>query len=299
MPSGAPEAGSAAGGPASGGSASAGAAAAPVGPSSTSTAPPVAAVGGSTGDPGAAGSGGGPSAGTAGAMSGGAPFYAGSDPARNNVLPGGLCARIATIQCAAQAHCCFAPARDVEACEAELRNSCAQELFLDEIAANPITGFDADATAAILTEFEERSARCDIEIGAWGVSSAGLRGMLKGTLAPNASCKPAGVSAVTEKAAQAAALASCADIDQYACLPMSILGDWTCAAKSGNGGSCITDDNCQPDMYCSNPSMAPLGKCAQRLALGASCANGNECSSLYCKAGQCVAAEQQVVFCLD
>jgi hypothetical protein len=230
---------------------------------------------------------------------GGVPFYAGSDPARNNVQPGGICPRIATIQCAAQAHCCFAPARDVATCEAEVRKACAEQLYLDQIAANPVTGFDAAGAATILGELEARSARCDLEIAAWSLTSAGLRGILKGTYDLNQSCKPVGVSAVTEKPAQAAALASCKDSDRYACLPMSILGDWTCVAKSGSGANCVTDDNCQPNMYCRNPNMAPLGKCAQRLMLGAACTVGNECSSLYCRGGQCVAAEQQVVFCLE
>jgi hypothetical protein len=45
--------------------------------------------------------------------------------------------------------------------------------------------------------------------------------------------------------------------------------------------------------------MQPLGKCAQRLALGASCGAGADCASLYCKGGKCVAVEQQVVFCLE
>jgi len=232
-------------------------------------------------------------------MSYAAPFDAGSDPDRNNVLPGGLCGRLATIQCAAQVHCCFAPSRSVESCETEVRRVCAEEIYLDQIAQNPVTGFDAMATALTFNELEARSAQCDLGIAAWGLSSAGVRGILRGTLDAGASCKPSGTSAVTDKPAQAAALASCTQSDQYACLPKSLLGDWTCAAKSGVDGNCVTDDNCQPDMYCRNPNMAPLGKCAQRLAFGQPCANGNECSSLYCKAGACVAADRQVAFCLE
>lgn len=238
-------------------------------------------------------------AGSESPLSYGVPFDAGSDPDRNNALPGGLCARLATIQCAAEAHCCLSPTRGVEGCETEVRNVCAQELFLDQIAANPVTGFDAAATASALTELEARSARCDLGIAAWSLSSAGIRGILKGTFEPGESCKPPGTSAVTEKPAQAAALASCKFSDDYACLPKSLLGDWTCAAKSGVDENCVTDDNCQPDMYCRNPNMAPLGKCAQRLAIGQTCVNGNECSSLYCKAGSCVPVDQQVAFCLE
>ncbi|HET8932703.1 MAG TPA: hypothetical protein VFN67_04645 [Polyangiales bacterium] len=233
----------------------------------------------------------------AGTSGGGLPFDAGSDPNRNQVRPGNLCARLATIQCAAEAHCCFAPGRSVEACENDIRTTCANELFLDQIAMDAITGFDAAAAAAAYTELERRSSECDLGIGEWGLQA--LRGILKGTLAPGRSCKPPGASSVTDKRAQAAALASCTNIDEYACLPMSLLGDWTCATKNDSGGNCVTEDNCRAGRYCRNPNMQPLGKCAQRLALGASCGAGADCASLYCKGGKCVAVEQQVVFCLE
>lgn len=238
-----------------------------------------------------------PQGGDGGSVGEGKPFYAGDDPNRNNVQPGMLCARLAVIQCAAEAHCCFAPGRTVEECERELRQTCNDELYLDTIAASSITGFDAAAAAAAYSELERRSSECDLGIAAWGLTA--LRGILKGTKNPNQSCKPAGVAAINDKEAQAAALASCAQIEDYACLPMSLLGDWTCAPKNASGGNCVTEDNCQPGMYCRNPNMQLLGKCAQRLELGASCTNGSECSSLYCKAGKCVAAEQQVAFCLS
>jgi hypothetical protein len=208
-----------------------------------------------------------------------------------------LCARLATIQCAAEAYCCFAPGRSVDSCESEIREACSAELFLDQIAANPITGFDAAATAAAYTELEQRSSECDLGIAAWGLTA--LRGILKGTYSPNQSCKPAGTAAINDKPAQAAALASCKNTEQYACLPMSLLGDWTCAPKSASAGNCVTDDNCQPGLYCRNPNMQPLGKCAQRLALGATCVAGTDCNSLYCKASTCVDPEQQVAFCLQ
>jgi len=256
-------------------------------------------VGGSSGRAGSAAEGGSssqPQGGGGGSGGGGLPFDAGSDPNRNNVQAGMLCARLAVIQCAAEAHCCFAPGRSGETCESEIRDTCNDELFLDTIAANAITGFDAAAAAAAYTELEDRSARCDLEIASWGLTA--LRSILKGTYNPNQSCKPPGTSAINNKPAQAAALASCKQIEEYACLPMSLLGDWTCAPKSASGGNCVTDDNCQTGLFCRNPNMQLLGKCAERLALGATCTSGTECGSFYCKAGKCVAAEQQVAFCL-
>jgi len=258
---------------------------------------PSGGTGGTGGRSGSAADGGGGSQPQGGSGGGGVPFYAGDDPNRNNVQPGMLCARLAVIQCAAEAHCCFAPGRTVEACESEIRDTCNDELFLDTIAANAITGFDAAAAAAAYMELENRSAACDLGIASWGLTA--LRGILKGTYNANQSCKPRGASAINDKPAQAAALASCKQVEEYACLPMSLLGDWTCAPKNASGGNCVTDDNCRADLYCRNPSMQLLGKCANKLALGATCATGTECSSLYCKRGKCVTAEQQVAFCLD
>lgn len=236
-----------------------------------------------------------PEAGGGAGEGSGEPFFAGDDPNRNHVQAGSLCARLAVIQCAAEAHCCFAPGRTREDCEASIRASCSSDLYLDQIASNAITGFDAATAATTYTELETRSAACDIGIAEWGLVA--LRSILKGTRAPNQSCKPP-VTALNDKPTQAAALASCTDLAQHACLPTSLLGDWTCAAKSGNGGNCVTEDNCQTGMFCRTTNMALLGKCMQRLELGASCANGTECASLYCKGAKCVAAEQQVAFCL-
>jgi hypothetical protein len=225
------------------------------------------------------------------------PFDAGTEPNRNQVQASGLCTRIAAIQCAGEAHCCSAPKRSVTECQSTQRGSCNDQLYLDTLAANPITGFDSASTAVILEELENRSSQCDPSIAAWGLSSQGLRGILKGTLPANASCKPSGVN-LMDKPSQAAALASCQDSDHYACLPKSLLGDWTCAPKSAAGGNCVTDDNCQMDMYCNNPNKAPLGRCAQRLQLGAACgASTTECSSLFCQGGQCVMAGVDVAYC--
>jgi hypothetical protein len=234
--------------------------------------------------------------GGAGAGGSGKTFFAGDDPERNQVQPGGLCARLAAIQCAAEAYCCDAPGRSLEACETQIRTSCNDDLYLDTIASNAVTGFDAAAAAAAYSELESRSSQCDQGIAAWGLVA--LRGILKGTHAPNQSCKPPGAGAVTDRQAQAAALASCTNVEAYACLPTSLLGDWTCASKNPAGADCVTEDNCRAGMYCRNPSMAFLGRCAERLALGASCASGDECASLYCKGGQCVAVDQQVAYCL-
>jgi hypothetical protein len=246
--------------------------------------PPTAGAG--TGIAGAAGMAG---------MVNGAPFDAGSDPKRNMVQPGALCTRAATIQCAGEAHCCLTPTRTVDACRADLAMRCTQELYLDQIAMNPITGFDASATSTGFTLLEEKASQCDVGIVAWAASDTGLRGMLKGTLSAGASCKPA--QNITDPPTAGAALASCKEIATTACLPQSILGDWTCAPKNAVGGACVTDGNCAAGTFCHNPNRAPLGKCAALGALGESCSDGGECASRFCKAGLCVSPDQQLAYC--
>jgi hypothetical protein len=224
-------------------------------------------------------------------------FDAGSDPDRNRVMPGGLCTRLATIQCAAEAHCCTSPRRSVEDCVRALGSECNDTLYLDDIAANSITGWNEDATYASFTEFEERSARCDVGVAEWLISPQGLRGILKGTRGPGDNCKPS-TAGLREKTEQAAALASCSQSETTACLPSSLLGAWTCAGRNSVGGGCATEYNCSPGLYCSVPGDT-LGKCADRLSLNAACKSGSDCESLYCKGGHCVEATIQVAFCLE
>ena len=247
------------------------------------------AAAGSSGDPPSAGT-----TATAGSSASSPPFDAGSDPNRNLVQPGQLCARIAVIQCAGEMHCCISPNRTVDACRAQYMMLCAEQLYLDQIAMNPSTGFDATSTAAAFTQLEQMASQCDVNIVSWAGSDMGLRSILQGTLAPGSSCKP---NNLTDPPTAGAALASCTSGATTACLPMSILGDWTCAPRNGAGGSCVTDINCIAGTYCDNPTQAPLGKCAQLLGLGATCTDGSQCSSLFCSAGQCVPASQQLAYC--
>ncbi|MET0387651.1 MAG: hypothetical protein ABW321_16900 [Polyangiales bacterium] len=225
------------------------------------------------------------------------PFDAGTDPARNEVQPGSLCARIAAIQCAGEAHCCSMPGSTVERCTSELTSACRDTLYLDTIASNPVTGFDRNATRTFLDELERRSEACDPEVGAWFISPQGLRGILKGTIGPGASCKPPGAD-LSNRPVMAAALGSCQQSETHACLPGSLLGNWTCEPKGGAGSNCATDDNCLAGLFCEDAD--PLGRCAQRRQVGAECTEGlTECSSLYCSNERCVPPDAEVAFCLE
>ena len=225
------------------------------------------------------------------------PFDAGNDPNRNRVMPGRLCARLAEIECAAEQHCCNNPGRAVASCVSDLTRACGESLYLDQVANNRTSGWDQEATVTAYTELEKRASECDLSIPEWILSAQGVRSILRGTIAPGASCKPAG--GLTDKAAQAAALMSCTGVGTTACLPRSLLGDWTCVGKNGSGGACVTEENCQAGLYCNNPQMMLNGRCAARKALGDSCMVGTDCASFYCKSGRCVEPDAQVAFCLN
>lgn len=229
-------------------------------------------------------------------------FDAGADPARNMVQPGGICLRLAQIQCAGETYCCEVPGRDRVACEEAQRVACADEGLIDVVAADSDAGFDAAHAASAFTQLEQLASACDATVASWGASTTGFIGIFKGSRSPGADCSPPGL--IPRKADAAVALASCNTIDTSACLPDSPdpLDPWTCAPKGGAGAACLTDLNCQAGLYCPNPELQSggfgLGTCAGRLPVAAPCGAGNECASLYCVGGACAPAETQAAYCL-
>jgi hypothetical protein len=213
---------------------------------------------------------------------------------------GPLCARLSEILCNAEQRCCPTTTRTLERCRADLDQSCAQNLYLDDIASSPQTGFDADANAsAVDTAFstlEQLTLRCDVSITSWAVSDSGLRSIFPGTLERDQSCSPMG-GASAAPGIVAGALSSCRHADGLACLPKSLLGSWSCAPKQATGGSCLTDDNCQNDSTCDNNGQPALGTCTARLPLGAACSTTNQCASLTCSGQRCAEADVQSVYC--
>jgi hypothetical protein len=221
-------------------------------------------------------------------------FDAGTDPMRNNVRAGALCARLAQIQCAGEQYCCEDPGRDRAACEAAMLDSCTKEAYLDAISANDITAFDEAVAAVTFNEVERLASLCDPNIVSFSISRDGFMAMFRGTAAAGASCFPSG----TDAAVAAAKLASCTDIDSIACLPMSLLS-WKCTARGGPGSPCFTDVNCFDGLYCPNDDLQ-IGKtsCEARKPVGGPCRWGNECESLFCEAGACVPPSQRNAYCL-
>ena len=222
-------------------------------------------------------------------------FDAGSAPGLNAVTPGQLCERLSTLQCAGEAHCCPSPTRDFATCKDKYFTGCKNELLFDEIAAQPMAGFDAASAERVFTEIESRAKACDITIAAFGESMDGLRSMFLGTVGVGGNCRP---SSLLQKAASGAALAACTERATEACLPSAI--NWRCTPHADEGGACFSDANCNAGLYCDNPGLALSGgECIVRKAVGAPCGQPNECDTLYCKGGSCVAADVTAAYCLD
>ncbi|HTU57405.1 MAG TPA: Dickkopf N-terminal cysteine-rich domain-containing protein, partial [Polyangiales bacterium] len=145
------------------------------------------------------------------------------------------------------------------------------------------------------TELENRASKCDTSVAQWGGSIDGLRGILKGSIEPKASCMP---SATLDPVQVGAALVACAQPETHACVYATLLDPWTCEPRSAEGGVCVTDNNCIDGLYCFVQTPGIAGMCKQRKAVGESCASPTECSSLFCKKSKCVEADQQAAYCL-
>ena len=122
---------------------------------------------------------------------------------------------------------------------------------------------------------------------------------MKGSVAPEGDCAPASTDSLVPSTADSAiALASYAQIETHACRPGLL--SWLCEPRSGVGGDCFTDINCQDGLYCDNPDLS-LGshECLERKSGGESCQNPNECVSMACKGGICAdGGDVQATYCL-
>jgi hypothetical protein len=216
----------------------------------------------------------------------------GTDP--NDVQPGQLCARLASIQCAGEAKCCPNPGRTVADCETAQKASCDQLAF-DDAAKDPITGFDQAKAKAAFEAFEQKASKCDVSIAEFAASANSLRGSATGTVASGGTCTPKDMGAPSSIAA---ALASCKDPSTTACLPAQT-GDWTCTARGGAGSPCFTDVNCTDGLYCDNPDLNIAGStCKARKAAGETCKLANECASIGCADGKCLEKSVTTAYCL-
>lgn len=221
------------------------------------------------------------------------PQDAGEAPAAPS---GGWCSRIAAIQCDGEQRCCDSELRSRERCERELAEACEAEVYLDQIAMRPESGFDPVVAERALADLARRVARCDPSAAAWAASTEGLRGMFRGTRGKDERCNPTG-GFTSDPALIAAALATCRSADDLACLPQDgLIGEWRCTPKRANGQSCLTDDNCRAKDACSNFGQAQLGTCVARLPLGAACEQAAQCASLQCD-GSCSEPDVQAVYC--
>jgi hypothetical protein len=223
----------------------------------------------------------------------------GTEEGRNDVPSGEVCERIATIQCAGEASCCDMPGRDFEACKATMKKGCIDELFLDAMTANPITGYDRENAVDVFAEYESLARRCDLSVAEWGASMNGLRAMTRGTLAAGADCRPAPLDLISPGPRAAAFLLACTGFETHACFPKA--SSWSCAPREPEGGACFMDMNCVDGLFCTNSKARSLqgGTCNARKADGAPCDFPSDCASLACKGGTCAAHTQHNLFCLQ
>lgn len=243
--------------------------------------------------------GGAPPAGSGGTPAGGG-FDAGSAADRNTVSAGEICDRLATIQCAGEQACCPDPGRGFDACKSMAKKGCTDNLQLDVIARDPITGYDEGGARMAFDELERRSATCDPTVAQWAVSTAGFVTAFKGTRVENQPCTPPTPSSFGQlfdrnSPEQVAALASCMDGANVVCLPA--LGPWICKRRAGSGGGCVFDGNCQDGLYCADTGFI-TDSCRARKADGADCSTANECAHFICKGGKCAEATVPNAYCL-
>ncbi len=256
--------------------------------------------------PGGSGVGGAPpgGSGVGGAPGGGAPgsdgFDAGSAPDRNMVSAGEICERLATLQCAGEQHCCSDPGREFDACKSSAKEGCTENFHLDEIATDPITGFDEAGASAAFEELELRASTCDPQAAQWAVSTAGFITAFKGTRAEGQACTPTQPASVGQlfdptSTDQLAALASCQDGANVVCMPA--LGQWTCTRRAEVNGACIFDGNCKDGLYCADSGFL-MDACETRKTDGDDCTAANQCKSFICKGGKCAAPTAENAYCL-
>jgi hypothetical protein len=249
---------------------------------------------GTGGDGGVSGVGGTDGFGGSGALP---PFDGGTDPNRNNVGPGQVCERLATIQCAAEVSCCGAPGRNFDQCKQAQLNTCRNEAYLDAVSMSPLAAYDMGKAAAAFAEFERLASMCDPSIVEWSISPTGLRGIVNGTKNANESCLPP-ASQSMDRAVVAAHLASCNNSQAQACLPLRLLA-WECRPRGQAGANCFSDLNCVDGVYCDNPNLEVTGsKCVARKLKDAPCMTSNECQSLFCRGGRCIAPSAGAAYCL-
>jgi Dickkopf N-terminal cysteine-rich region len=270
----------------------------PVGASGTGVVGPGPTAGGASGTPPIAGSGS-----VQPMPDGGLPAYdAGTEPDRNTVRAGQLCARVSALQCAAEQHCCTTAKNSFDACKTQLTKTCMDNAFLDEIAMNNVAGYSQTQTKATFDQIEVFGANCDPTVTMWAAQPEGLRAMFQGTVAPGGMCKPTGLPS---QGSYAASLASCTNAETTSCLfsgtgPTAPPQTATCAARGDSGATCFLDVNCKDGMYCQNPQMKySSGKCAALNQNGATCTLDSECASFTCRSAVCVAATADTTFCVS
>ncbi len=222
-----------------------------------------------------------------------------SAPGSNVVAADGVCQRTAELQCAGERCCCTDNARAFasrEDCITAMHDGCVQAQNGQMATVDPRAGYDTAAATSAFDGLGHYVSTCDVGVVAWGVTTAGLAGMMKGTVEAGGNCW----NPITD-GVDLPAFVSCKDGN--ACLPDpgKVYSTWTCKPRGQSGEICLGDFSCVDGLRCdpnlsTNP--AQLGHCTDRLPLGESCDRGLACQSLFCEGGTCVEPSVNRAYCL-
>lgn len=246
------------------------------------------ASGGVGGDAGTGASGSGGAGGTGGGVTIG----------MNRVNASQVCQRLAELQCIAEEACCTNPSRKYPsqaACISNQASVCETNFKVTQIGADPDAGYSIDSAEQAFNYFEMLTETCDTDVVAWGTSTEGFLRMMQGTKSQNSFCMPSGPSDV-------GTAFSCTVASGLTCVPGAeepTTGTpiaWSCKPRSGSGGKCYSDLNCQDGLRCAEPET--YSTCTSRKALNSSCSYPLECESLFCEGNVCVEATVEAAYCL-
>ncbi|UJR82499.1 hypothetical protein [Sandaracinus amylolyticus] len=195
-----------------------------------------------------------------------------------------FCSVFAEVACRGLVECCPSAAGvDFEACLGPAAAQCAQDF--GTLAADPRTGYDADAAARVAAEGNALVDTCSLALSDWILQRTGFQSVLAGTVPGGERCDAPTIDDV-------APIFSC-ERDDQSCVYDGTA--WECSARRAQGERCLLTWDCQDGLYCAG--VFGTGTCEPRQADGSLCVNDEACSSLVCRTGRCVPRTVEDVYC--
>lgn len=211
----------------------------------------------------------------------------GADGARPPIPADQACAEFATVLCEARIRCCEAAAEESpEECSIDFQRQCLETL--GAWVADPKAEYSELHSAQVLDALEAAASTCDgAEV--MDILVRDFPEVAQGSLPAGSACDPL---ARPVEATYCEGPLECLNTGG------ALLGSWACGEPRRAGGECVTYLECQDGLGCAELTCGPL------LPDGQSCRTGGDCRSGLCERdrpaaifGQCVAPDQQRVFC--